>query len=86
MSGIRVLKNKALHCYSATKFAVTAIREGIRNELREMKSGIRISVGCMLHFFYVCVCVCVEEGGGGDCACVCVRARARTRVHLCVCV
>jgi len=46
MSGIRVLNNKAAHCYAASKFAVTAIREGIRNELREMNSHIRISQVC----------------------------------------
>ncbi|XP_076453150.1 dehydrogenase/reductase SDR family member 11-like isoform X2 [Babylonia areolata] len=46
MSGIRVVKNKGGHCYTATKFAVTAIREGLRNELREMKSKIRVSQVC----------------------------------------
>ncbi|KAK7111500.1 dehydrogenase/reductase SDR family member 11-like [Littorina saxatilis] len=46
MSGIRTVKSKGSHCYVATKFAVTAIREGIRNELREMKSKIRISQVC----------------------------------------
>lgn len=46
MSGIRTIKNKGTHCYMATKFAVTALREGIRNELRELKSKIRISQVC----------------------------------------
>nr|KAG5713602.1 hypothetical protein BaRGS_024650 [Batillaria attramentaria] len=46
MSGVRVVKNKAIHCYAATKFAVTAIREGLRNELRELKSHVRISQVC----------------------------------------
>lgn len=46
MSGLRVVKSKGTHCYAATKFAVTAIREGLRNELREMESRIRISQVC----------------------------------------
>ncbi|PVD38336.1 hypothetical protein C0Q70_00948 [Pomacea canaliculata] len=46
MSGIRQVKDKGGHCYNATKFAVTALREGIRNELRELNSGIRISQIC----------------------------------------
>ena len=33
-----------LHFYSATKYAVGAVTEGIRQELREMKSNVRISV------------------------------------------
>ncbi|XP_076461344.1 dehydrogenase/reductase SDR family member 11-like [Babylonia areolata] len=46
MSGIRTVNSKGAHCYVATKFAVTAIREGLRNELREMKSKIRVSQVC----------------------------------------
>ncbi|KAK7506753.1 hypothetical protein BaRGS_00002228 [Batillaria attramentaria] len=45
-SGFEVPKRKAVHCYAATKFAVTAIREGVRNELRELKSHVRISQVC----------------------------------------
>ncbi|KAL8618791.1 hypothetical protein ACOMHN_000219 [Nucella lapillus] len=46
MSGIRVVTNKGFHCYSASKFAVNAIREGLRQELREIKSNIRVSQVC----------------------------------------
>ncbi|XP_076461356.1 dehydrogenase/reductase SDR family member 11-like [Babylonia areolata] len=46
MSGIRMMKSKGLHCYGASKFAVSAVREGLRNELREMKSQIRVSQVC----------------------------------------
>ncbi|XP_076461330.1 dehydrogenase/reductase SDR family member 11-like [Babylonia areolata] len=46
ISGHRVVKNTAGNCYIASKFAVTAIREGLRNELREMKSKIRVSQVC----------------------------------------
>ncbi|KAL8618792.1 hypothetical protein ACOMHN_000220 [Nucella lapillus] len=46
LSGRRVPNIKRSHCYSASKFAVTAIMEGIRHELREMKSNIRISQVC----------------------------------------
>ncbi|XP_076461369.1 dehydrogenase/reductase SDR family member 11-like [Babylonia areolata] len=34
------------HCYSATKFAVSALCQGMRNELRALKSRIRISQVC----------------------------------------
>ena len=59
MSGHRVISMFGTHFYSATKYAVTAITEGLRQELREMKSGIKITVSnqqqsvtlitCMLH-------------------------------------
>ena len=32
------------HMYGATKYAVTALAEGLRQELRSIKSGIRFSV------------------------------------------
>ena len=44
MAGHRVIFNSSTHFYSATKHAVTAITEGLRQELREMKSGIKVTV------------------------------------------
>ncbi|XP_030041934.1 dehydrogenase/reductase SDR family member 11 isoform X2 [Microcaecilia unicolor] len=41
MSGHRILPTSIMHFYSATKFTVTAITEGLRQELREAKSHIR---------------------------------------------
>ena len=43
MSGHRLVCNE-LSFYSATKYAVTALTEGLRRELAEAKSHIRISV------------------------------------------
>ncbi|KAG5836650.1 dehydrogenase/reductase SDR family member 11-like [Anguilla rostrata] len=43
MSGHRVVPNADVHFYSATKYAVTALTEGLRQELREAKSHIRAS-------------------------------------------
>ncbi len=37
MCGHRVLHNADLHFYTATKYAVTALTEGLRQELREAK-------------------------------------------------
>ena len=42
MSGHRVIPGP-LHFYSATKYAVTALTIGIRNELRAMGSHIRVT-------------------------------------------
>ena len=44
MSGHRITNDKDSHFYTATKFAVTALTEGTRNELAKMKSKIRITV------------------------------------------
>ncbi|XP_043115101.1 dehydrogenase/reductase SDR family member 11-like [Puntigrus tetrazona] len=41
MCGHRVLRNADLHFYTASKYAVTALTEGLRQELREAKSHIR---------------------------------------------
>ncbi|RXN10861.1 dehydrogenase reductase SDR family member 11-like protein [Labeo rohita] len=41
MSGHRVVPSANVHFYSATKYAVTALTEGLRQELRETKSHIR---------------------------------------------
>lgn len=46
MSGRRVPSSSRSHCYSATKFAVSAITDGLRHELREKKSKIKISQIC----------------------------------------
>ena len=42
------------HFYTATKFAVTALCEGIRHELRQIKSNMRVSVSLRREgIFYV---------------------------------
>lgn len=41
MSGHRIVNNADVHFYSATKYAVTALTEGLRQELREAKTHIR---------------------------------------------
>nr|XP_040125041.1 dehydrogenase/reductase SDR family member 11 isoform X3 [Ictidomys tridecemlineatus] len=41
MSGHRVPPNSATHFYSATKYTVTALTEGLRQELREAQTHIR---------------------------------------------
>lgn len=43
MSGHRVVPSGAVHFYSATKFAVKALTEGMRQELREAKSHVRVT-------------------------------------------
>ncbi|XP_052688400.1 dehydrogenase/reductase SDR family member 11-like isoform X2 [Crassostrea angulata] len=43
MSGHRVKPYAAGHFYAATKFAVSGILEGIRNELQELNSHIRVT-------------------------------------------
>lgn len=44
MSGHRVVANADIHFYSATKYAVTALTEGLRQELREANTCIRVTV------------------------------------------
>ena len=44
LSGHRVTNTSQVHFYSATKYAVTAITEGVRHELRNRKSDIKITV------------------------------------------
>ncbi|XP_012695251.1 dehydrogenase/reductase SDR family member 11 [Clupea harengus] len=41
MSGHRVVPSASVHFYSASKYAVTALTEGLRQELREAKTHIR---------------------------------------------
>ncbi|XP_061733362.1 dehydrogenase/reductase SDR family member 11-like [Nerophis ophidion] len=43
MAGHRMVSNPDVHFYSATKFAVTALTEALRRELREANSHIRTS-------------------------------------------
>nr|XP_043897729.1 dehydrogenase/reductase SDR family member 11a isoform X2 [Solea senegalensis] len=43
MSGHRVVPSADVHFYSATKYAVTALTEGLRQELRAAKSHIRVT-------------------------------------------
>ena len=45
MSGHRVINSANTHFYTATKFATTAMTEGLRQELRERKSNIKVTVG-----------------------------------------
>ncbi|CAL4154388.1 unnamed protein product [Meganyctiphanes norvegica] len=43
MSGHRVIPSNASYFYAASKFAVTAVTEGLRQELRELKTNIRVA-------------------------------------------
>lgn len=53
MSGHQVSPQSVIHFYSATKYAVTALTEGLRQELREAQTHIRAMVR-------------VRPGPGGD--------------------
>lgn len=44
MCGHRVITNPDLHFYTATKYAVTALTEGLRQALRAENSHIRATV------------------------------------------
>ncbi|PWA22077.1 hypothetical protein CCH79_00010278, partial [Gambusia affinis] len=44
MCGHRVLPNADIHFYTGTKYAVTALTEGLRQELRDAKTHIRATV------------------------------------------
>lgn len=48
MSGHRLVTSTSnTNFYGATKFAVTAITEGIRRELRAMKSDVKVTVSAL---------------------------------------
>ena len=44
MFGHKVSPGAGAHFYTAMKFALRAVTEGIRLELRNMKSGVKITV------------------------------------------
>lgn len=48
MGGHRVVPSADEHFYCATKYAVTALTEGIRQELREANTRIRATVSCVV--------------------------------------
>lgn len=54
MSGHRVVHSADTHFYSCSKFAVTALTEGLRQELREANTHIRATVR---PFFSLPLCV-----------------------------
>ena len=53
LSAHRGAGGKNGHFYAGTKFAVRALLEGMRNELREMNSNIRVAVSIYISFFYI---------------------------------
>lgn len=54
MGGHRMVPSADEHFYCATKYAVTALTEGIRQELREANTRIRATVSWLLMFAAVC--------------------------------
>lgn len=53
MGGHRVVPSADEHFYCATKFAVTALTEGLRQELREAKTHIRATVRIAALLFFL---------------------------------
>lgn len=58
MAGHRIPKSGSGHFYSATKCAVTALTEGTRMELRDLKSNIRVTVSVKTTLFYISSYIC----------------------------
>lgn len=54
MGGHRMVPSADEHFYCATKYAVTALTEGIRQELREANTHIRATVSWLSMFAAVC--------------------------------
>jgi short-subunit dehydrogenase len=53
-----------LHFYTATKHAVSALTEGVRQELRETNARIRVTVSSTDRSYIVCiteVCISVSK-------------------------
>ena len=48
--GHKVPPDAGVHFYSAMKFALRAVTEGIRLELRNMKSGVKITVSTIASY------------------------------------
>ena len=53
-SGHRIAANHNTHFYGATKHALKAITEGLRREMRSLKSHIRVSV-CIIDLFRLAI-------------------------------